>query len=304
MASRMDNQFSRPREFYRSPITHSVPLTQHRTRLQTLILVLACCSSCNRSSMTDLTEHDPLFIRTDSANDTGWKSVKREVGKPVSDLGITTTANVRFIDDESYRGLDVQGVIAALPPDFNGSFFFVADDEACSDPEHPIIVVDMMKEQGRHFRAIPKMISDIESNLSISNCDFVDYLADLSDDGVHRGYADTRHTELAPLPKLTLTVPHAAERFKNYADHCRLTLHGAGVNIRISMRQNHPNFARDKDAQRFNAGDNLVSKWQSDVVTHYRIDTSNGSAYAIVTSTDASVLKELELCFGSVSLSQ
>lgn len=46
---------------------------------------------------------------------------------------------------------------------------------ALTDPESPILVVDLSHEPGRTFRVIPGEIWGVENNLSIANMDFEEF---------------------------------------------------------------------------------------------------------------------------------
>jgi hypothetical protein len=79
-------------------------------------------------------------------------------------------------------------VTTVLPPDSQRPFVFLVDAEAVRDPEHAVLVVDLLEEPGRTFRVIPSEAWGVENNLRIANVDFADF-ADATDDrGVFRGY--------------------------------------------------------------------------------------------------------------------
>jgi hypothetical protein len=52
-------------------------------------------------------------------------------------------------------------------------------------PEHPLLVVDLLKERGR--RAVASQVPSIDNNLSISNMDFEEFAELVDDAGVFRG---------------------------------------------------------------------------------------------------------------------
>ena len=70
------------------------------------------------------------------------------------------------------------------------SFVFVVDREAVSNPEFPILVVNLRRDHGRVFRAIPSTIQSIENNLSIANMSFFEFANAVDADGVFRGFAE------------------------------------------------------------------------------------------------------------------
>jgi hypothetical protein len=54
--------------------------------------------------------------------------------------------------------------------------------------EHPFLVLDLLDERGRSFRALPREIQAIENNLSIANMDFSEFADSAGSDGVFRGF--------------------------------------------------------------------------------------------------------------------
>jgi len=62
------------------------------------------------------------------------------------------------------------------------------DRVALTDPEHPILVVDLMDQPGRTFRVIPSEAWGVENNLSIANMGFEEFAEAADEDGVFRGF--------------------------------------------------------------------------------------------------------------------
>ena len=75
-----------------------------------------------------------------------------------------------------------------VPKDYVHSVLFVGDTVAARSPEFPILVLDLRRQRGRTFRAIPSQIQAIENNLSISNMDFAEFADNAGADGVFRGF--------------------------------------------------------------------------------------------------------------------
>ena len=65
-----------------------------------------------------------------------------------------------------------------------------ADRTTFEYPEHPLLVVDLLGEPGRAFRALPEQVQSIENNLSLANMDFEDFADSVGDDGIFRGFPD------------------------------------------------------------------------------------------------------------------
>jgi hypothetical protein len=68
------------------------------------------------------------------------------------------------------------------------TFVFVADGAAVSEPEHPILVLDLAEEPGRTFRVIPSEAWGVENNLPIANMGFDEFADAVDPDGVFRGF--------------------------------------------------------------------------------------------------------------------
>jgi hypothetical protein len=64
---------------------------------------------------------------------------------------------------------------------------FVADQMALTNPEHPILVVDLQDEPGRTFRVIPLALGEVENNLSIANMGFDEFAEATDESGIFRG---------------------------------------------------------------------------------------------------------------------
>ncbi|MFD0823016.1 DUF6924 domain-containing protein, partial [Micromonospora zhanjiangensis] len=55
-----------------------------------------------------------------------------------------------------------------------------------TDPELSVLVVDLDREPGRTFRAVPSLLIAIDGNLSSSGVDFHRYAESIDADGVLR----------------------------------------------------------------------------------------------------------------------
>ena len=97
-------------------------------------------------------------------------------------------AYLAFLEDRAFEGLGADEVLAAVGDDYHFGFLVVADRLTITDPEHPLLVLDLFRERGRSFRAVPAMIQSIENNLSIANMDFTEFADSADADGVLRGF--------------------------------------------------------------------------------------------------------------------
>lgn len=127
---------------------------------------------------------NPLVILTTEVEHSKWDHLKQAIGKTYA-FGFH--AYVDFSENEQFVGI--------IPEDFQGfkekaykhSFVFLADEETISNPEHPIICVDLYDEPGKYFRVIPSEMWAIENNLTISNVSFDEFYGACDEDGVYRG---------------------------------------------------------------------------------------------------------------------
>ena len=128
------------------------------------------------------------MVRTDFASQRTWNRICQLIRAPVTAFGDAFYANVQFLEEEEFRGLSTEDLLSRVPGDYNHSFLFVVDNITIAHPENPILVVDLRRERGRSFRAIPAAIQSIENNLSISNMDFFEFANAAGEDGIFRGF--------------------------------------------------------------------------------------------------------------------
>jgi hypothetical protein len=121
---------------------------------------------------------DALVLRTDFSNDAVWDAIHA-----------TFSASLSFVSDRAFAGLTAEEV-AALPRATSRWFLFLVDNVTVTDPEMPLVVVDLLHEPGRWFRAVPAEMWNIENNLAIANMDFRDFANHADPDGVFRGFPE------------------------------------------------------------------------------------------------------------------
>jgi hypothetical protein len=128
------------------------------------------------------TENAPL-VRTDFSDQAAWDAIREEVRQPVDGF----YANVDFIDDPEFADISKDALIRLVSRTMRHSFIVVADKRSMQG-EHLLLVVDLLTQQGREFRAEPSQIQGIENNLSISNMDFAEFADNCDPEGVFRGF--------------------------------------------------------------------------------------------------------------------
>jgi hypothetical protein len=126
-----------------------------------------------------------LALRTDFSDESAWKTVCTSIQNSDGEV----QANVDFISDSAFDGLTAEQLPSFLLDD-SKSFAFIIDKIALSNPEHPILAVDLQSEPGRAFRIIPSALWAVENNLSIANMGFEEFADAVDKDGIFRGFEE------------------------------------------------------------------------------------------------------------------
>ena len=127
-----------------------------------------------------------LLIRTDFSNQDAWNKVKTTVSEPDDPF----IFNMEVVDDHANSGATAEQLMQALPKDYPHGFVAVADSVAISQPDYPVLVVDLVEERGREFRAIAAQLASIDNNLSIANMGFEEFADSVDETGVFRGFPE------------------------------------------------------------------------------------------------------------------
>lgn len=129
-----------------------------------------------------------LVLRTDFSDDSAWAALQAAVD------GGDESRHATYVSDPAFAGATVQSLVdadrAAVEKD-KLYYLFVADETTMTDPEHPLLAVDLSDEPGRGFRVPPSWYADVSTNLTIANMDFSEF-ADAADaaSGTYRGFDD------------------------------------------------------------------------------------------------------------------
>jgi len=126
-----------------------------------------------------------LVLRTDFSDDAAWTEVCHRIQEPSPE---DFRANVDCVSDRAFEGLEPAEVPELLRPGSRHTFLFLVDTRTITDPEHPVVVVDLYDEPGRSFRVIPPEMWGVENNLSLANMDFHEFADSVDRDGVFRGF--------------------------------------------------------------------------------------------------------------------
>lgn len=129
------------------------------------------------------TTENALLIRTDFSDQSAWNKLTAATSEPPDPFMF----NMEIVDDRANSGATVEQLMGALSEDYPHSFMVVADGVAISQPDHPLLVVDLAEENGRQFRAVAEQIASIDNNLSIGNMGFEEFAGLVDETGVFRG---------------------------------------------------------------------------------------------------------------------
>jgi len=130
-----------------------------------------------------------LALRTDFSDESAWKTICASIKNSDKNSDEEFQANVDFISDSAFDGLTAEQLPSFLSED-SKSFAFIIDKIALSNPEHPILAVDLQGEPGRAFRVIPSALWAVENNLSIANMGFEEFADAVDKGGIFRGFEE------------------------------------------------------------------------------------------------------------------
>lgn len=124
-----------------------------------------------------------LMVRTDFSNQKAWKHLVGDARESADPF----IFNMEIIDDRANSGATAEQIMTALPPEYPHSFIVIADSDSMSEPDYPLLVVDVTGDAGRRFRALASQIAVIDNNLSIGNMDFEEFAESVDETGIFRG---------------------------------------------------------------------------------------------------------------------
>ncbi len=127
----------------------------------------------------------PLVLRTDFSDEAAWGNICKDIEDHAEEL-----ATVEYVSDPEYDGLSISDLLSLAK---RGPFqyaLFVVDQKTLTDPEHPILALDLTDEPGRTFRVIPQEIESVSTNFWLRNMDFHDFADNTDTDGVFRGFPE------------------------------------------------------------------------------------------------------------------
>lgn len=146
-----------------------------------------------------------VVLRTDFSDEQGWLAVVEAVKLPPQDwVDDDYEVNNFVVDDPSWDGATPDQILEVIHQNEHLagylSLVMVADKEAVSGDEHPLLVVtayspqdelyEEVTEFGREFRCLPRETHQISVNVGLANMDFEEFsqVASASPDGIFRGW--------------------------------------------------------------------------------------------------------------------
>lgn len=96
--------------------------------------------------------------------------------------------SVEFIAEPEYEGITKDHVLSLGSRDYPHNFIILVDRAAISQPDMPLLLIDLSDEPGREFRAVPSQIRGIEVNLTLANMSFFEFADHVDSDGIFRGF--------------------------------------------------------------------------------------------------------------------
>jgi hypothetical protein len=133
-----------------------------------------------------LTENAHI-LRTDFSDNVRWEQVCATIREPNDGF----VAYVEFVDDPDFEDYTIEQIIDSLPDAYEASFIIVVDHFTMEMEDNPVLVIDLLDEEGRSFRALPSQVQSIESNLSIANMDFYEFAEAVDEETeIFRGFPE------------------------------------------------------------------------------------------------------------------
>ncbi len=86
---------------------------------------------------------NPLVLRTGFSSEAVWQKICTAIQKPVGIFRFR--ANLEFLDDPQYTGMTKEQLLGLVPKNHLHSFIVVVDQPAISHPDHPRLIVSLLK---------------------------------------------------------------------------------------------------------------------------------------------------------------
>jgi hypothetical protein len=127
-----------------------------------------------------------LVLRTDFSDDQAWERLQATINTSWEYPCAT------YVSDQAYAGVSIQALIEIRSRGGDAGYIgylFLADAVTMTDPELPLLAVDLRWEPGRTFRVPPRWYPEVSANLTIANLSFHDFADAVDASGTYRGLA-------------------------------------------------------------------------------------------------------------------
>ena len=92
---------------------------------------------------------NPIILRTDFSSQSIWEKTLDAIQMPYGDYEV----GMEYIEEIEYKGIPKEQLIQLVPESYNHNFIIVFDRHTVTMPELPLLVIDLLEEPGRDFRA-------------------------------------------------------------------------------------------------------------------------------------------------------
>ncbi|GGY77646.1 DUF6924 domain-containing protein [Streptomyces omiyaensis] len=126
-----------------------------------------------------------LVLRTDFGDDGSWDAVRAALDATDESSHATYVSELRF------AGVEVRALVdeeSAADENARIGDVFLADATTMSEPDHPLLAVDLSEEPGRTFRVPARWFPDVSANLTLANMDFAEFADAVDGSGTFRGF--------------------------------------------------------------------------------------------------------------------
>lgn len=125
-----------------------------------------------------------LLVRTDFSDETAWRAMLAVVSTETAD---GFRAYVEIVDDERWREATPDALRNTGHARPSAAVRFVCDRITLSDPELPVLVVDLWGDHSP-FRCVASELWVPDNNLNLANMDFHEFADNVGSDGIFRGF--------------------------------------------------------------------------------------------------------------------
>jgi hypothetical protein len=121
----------------------------------------------------------PFLVRTDFSHPQQWA----EVSNLIRSAQANFTTYLALVDDPRWENASDTDLFEAFP---DTDMLVIADGEALSTPEMPLLVLYVIDDTVEEMRVLAKRVAVMEVNLTLGNRGWEEYVEEADPDGVYR----------------------------------------------------------------------------------------------------------------------